>query len=167
MQYIHGRTEHRSNKLHIVQIHGNIQGRRVHMIDCLWKSHSVLLHWGETELTSLDHSHWWNWKARQLGGRGGERFLEQHSQQQATKIVIPSKFCRQAMSSSGEKSNKAAATPWALLALTLAQRGAYGISAFWFHQFITFTCVVCTCALKHNSGISFPQGSLYTIDCTM
>lgn len=71
MQYIHGRTEHRSNKLHIVQIHGNIQGRRVHMIDCLWKSHSVLLHWGETELTSLDHSHWWNWKARQLGG-GGE-----------------------------------------------------------------------------------------------
>lgn len=69
------------------------------------------------------------------------------------------------MSSSGEKGKtkqkKAAATPWALLPMTVVQKDASDITAFWFHQFIKYTC---TCALKYNSGINFPPGSLSTID---
>lgn len=88
-----------------------------------------------------------NWQARQLGGWVVWATLPVTGNKVRHMIINLTKLCWQAMSSSSKgKSNKAAATPWALL----PKKGAWGITTFRFHLFIKFTCDVCTCVLKHN-----------------
>lgn len=99
-----------------------------------------------------DHFHWWNYQARQLWG---VKMCEQHSQQKEKvrhKIINLTKSVPKAMSSAWKKQQSCSNSLNSLNLGQLPKRGAWGITAFRFHQFIKF---VYTWALKHNSGINF------------
>lgn len=167
MRCIHRvRIKNRSITLHVVQIISYFQGRHVHTADCLWENtfSSSTLGWDwdcdstfqkqlpavQTILTD---------GVDKLGSFMvvGEGFF---FQRQATKWDTKQNFPANIFLC--EKSNIAAATTLDIIP-TRAQKVS---AALRIQQFIQFPCVVCTCALKHNSGVNLPNGSLSTIDCT-